>query len=288
MKKTRTLIAALAAMLMLSACGSTDASSSSEQASAASAADTNASSTEAAPAGDKTPTDDEAPADDEPAEPESKEFDESAIPVVISDSDGGTHRTLNLGMISRDHIQLWGFGYNHEERRPYYPYFDGSGGFRRDMVERTELRLERNEPDGFIFNGAAYAGVDYDVYKETKEIVANDDEAVIFVEFVDGASDEETAEVSAFAFDLDYAGQEEISFGLQEYSGMHFNKYFILGDSRETVESVIGPGYEFGGYVYYSTEEGVNNPMKTYTILEYNSENNLQRVFVLGRDRLNR
>ena len=95
--------------------------------------------------------------------------------------------------------------------------------------------------------------------------------------------------VNAVAFDIEYVTDtEDFSFGYERIDVTHFKDEFHLGDSKETVEKILGKGYEQNGYSFYKGTSGITNT-QVYFIVHYKSDNEIvtvDKVFIIGRDSL--
>lgn len=274
MKKIRIITAAVAAMLMLTACGSSDSSNESK---AQKTQDTSAAANESTA---DAPTEEQENSDDDAASTEEKkEFDESAIPVF----EHNTEDTDKVNFAKVFYRSNW-FGYdffseNQETIRPELKDFFSNKN--SEIISLDDLKIEKNDPDdGFMFSGTAYAIEDPDA----AESAPDNSQPYIFAET------DENGVIIAFAFDRDYIGdgKRTISFAAHDIKDHTFSKSFKLGSTRAEVEEAAGPGYEYNGYVFYSTVGGLNSndPMKTFTVLEFTPDDILQRVYILNRERL--
>ena len=95
--------------------------------------------------------------------------------------------------------------------------------------------------------------------------------------------------VNAVAFDMEYVkDSEDFSFGYERIDMTHFKDVFHLGDSKETVEKILGKGYEQNGYSFYKGTSSITNT-QVYFIVHYKSDNEIatvDKVFIIGRDSL--
>ena len=219
-------------------------------------------------------------------------FQIDKIPVTISDSEYSEHNyTCNLGMVSEGGGGGKGFSYDIEA--PGFRDLPLENLLSGNQFEWTDVeKMSFNDPsNGFIFNGTPYINFDYKDEKNgdlTPVPQADKDTAV----YVETAVNEEGVEiVTGYAYDIEHADlKHPVRFAnIRDKEGDHKIRSFILGDSKEKVEELIGKGYEYKNFAFYSTEEGKGeNMMKTYTILEYGEDDTVQKVIILAKDLMDR
>jgi len=299
MKNSRLLVSALAAMLILAGCGANDSSKDSGDVKVQERpAETVATTTTATETTTTTTTQSEevtttkAP-DSSETDTKKEDFivpiDEIPVTKSKSESDIRDEETNNWGLVSDNGAGGRGYAYDVEGNGFYgLPL---TNLLLNNQFEWTDVeKMSYNDRSkGFTFNGTPYVIFKYkDSKNKDYTAVPNEEATAVYVETKTDENGEEM--VTGFAYSIDHADPENpVGFGNRNVKSKGWVKkytdYFILGDSKDKVESLIGKGYEHDNYAFYSTEEGEGeNMMKTYTIIEYSENDTVQKVFILARD----
>lgn len=283
MKNTKILTAALAAMLILAGCGNTSDKEKTVESGSSVTTTTTASDTESEITTQIV--------DESSEEDTTEDFQIDKIPVTISDSEYSEHNyTCNLGLVSEGGGGGKGFSYDTEA--PGFYDLPLSNLLSGNQFELTDVeKMSYNDPsNGFIFNGTPYITFKYkDEKNGDLTPVPSDKATAVYVETAVNEDGEEI--VTGYAYSIEHAYlKHPVKFAnIRDKEGDHQIQSFILGDSKEKVEELIGKGYEYKSFAFYSTEEGEGeNMMKTYTIIEYGEDDTVQKVIILARDLMDR
>ena len=95
--------------------------------------------------------------------------------------------------------------------------------------------------------------------------------------------------VNAVAFDVEYVkDSDDFTFCREGDDITDSEDGFNLGETKETVEKILGKGYEQDGYSFYKGTSRVTNT-QVYFIVHYKDTNGLvtvDKVFIIGRESL--
>lgn len=301
MNKSKLLIVSLAAMLILAGCGANDSSKDGGDVKVQERpAETVATTTTTVPE-TTTTTVSQTEQTTVTETPDSSEADEKKedfiipvdeIPVTKSSSEDDIRdeETNNWGVVSKDGNGTTGFTYNTESNS--FRTLRLSELTRGNVSEWTDAE-KMNYTDrskGFTFYGTPYITFDYKDEKngDLTPVPQEDKDTAIYIETDFDDNGEEI--VTGFAYSIEHANlKKPVGFGNKNVKTTGWTKkysdFFILGDTKEKVEGLIGKGYEHDNYAFYSTEEGEGEDMmKTYTIIEYSEDDTVQKVIILARD----
>lgn len=302
MKKSKLLASSLAAMLILAGCGTKDSSKSDgdvkvQERPAETVATTTTTTTPTTTTTVTTTQTEEAVttkvSDSSETDPKKDTFiipiDEIPVTKSKSETEIRDEETNNWGLVSDNGKGGRGFAYDTEGNGFYG--LSLSNFLLNNQYEWTDVEemAYNDRSKGFTFNGTPYIVFKYkDSKNKDYTAVPNEESTAVYVETAVNEEGEEM--VTGFAYSIEHSDKKNpIGFGNQNYKSNDwigkYTDYFVLGDSKDRVEELIGKGYEHDNYAFYSTEEGEGeNMMKTYTIIEYGKDDTVQKVFILARD----